>query len=587
MRPAFGIVLFGSLLLAACHGAPFHSDIHVGAGANSAADPHQHAEIDEEAPPPPKAKPEKLRPFPPNAFYDLLVAEFALHRGDYELALGNYLEQARETHDVAVTERATRIAQFLKSDRAALEAAKLWVEVEPDDPEAQFTLGSQLAKAQQPLAAFPHMAKVLDSGARANFAVIAAAAANASEEDRKLLLAEFDKQLVEHPDTTELMTGKALLLQELDRKDEALVLVRKVLDASPDDTHAILIESKLLQELGRDSEANNRLANMVNQYPYNRRLRLQYARQLTQSDMNKAREQFAILVQQSPNDGDLLLSLALVSREVGALDDAAKYFQQLLAMNQHVPEAHFYLGTISEQRNDASNAIAHYEQVPPSDEFFPAIARVVELRLAENNLSAARKFLGETRNRFPQHALRLYLFEAEVLMQTRHYDEGNQLLTAALKQFPQQPNLLYSRSTFSEKRGDLPLLEKDLRALLKKDPDNAVALNALGYTLANQTKRHGEAYELISRALALKPDDPAILDSMGWIEFRRGNLAAARSYLERAYTAFPDPEVAAHLGEVLWQLDERDLARSIWQKALESKGDAEVVRRTMRRLGAQ
>jgi len=585
MRSASGIVLLGSLLLVACQGVPFSASTPVESTA-VAPDADMHA-AEAESVDAAEVEPENLRPFPPEAFYDLLVAEFALHRGDYELALGNYLAQARDTHDIAVTERAARIAQFLKSDRAALEAAKLWVGVEPDNPEAQFTLGSQLAKAQQPLAALPHMAKVLESGARANFAVIAAGAAAASPADQEQLLAEFDKLLLAHPDTPELMSGKALLLQQLDRKDEALVLVRKVLDAQPDDTHAILIESKLLQELGRGSEANDRLEQMVNQNPYNRRLRLQYARQLTLTDLNKAREQFAILVQQSPNDAELLLSLALVSREVGAFDDAARYFEQLLKMNQHVPEAHFYLGTIAEQRKDIDGAIVHYEQVPPSEEFFPAIARVVELRLGGNNLTAARKFLGETRSRFPQHALRLYLFEAEVLMQAQRYDEGNQLLAAALKQFPQQPNLLYSRSTFSEKRNDIALLEKDLRALLKNDPDNAVALNALGYTLANKTKRYSEAYALISRALALKPDDPAVLDSMGWVEYRRGNLAAARGYLEKAFSEFPDPEVAAHYGEVLWVLGERERAQTIWQQALDGKGDTAIVRDTMRRLGAQ
>lgn len=584
MRSAFAIVLTGSLLFTGCHStAPLPDDESV---VEPATDEHDHAQEGASGAAEP-LPPEHLRPFPPATFYDLLVAEFALQRGEYELALGNYLEQAQVTRDVAVTERATRIAQFLKSDRAALQAAKLWVDVEPDDPEAQFTLGSQLAKAQQPLAAMPHMAKVLDSGARANFAVIAASASTLPIDERKQLLAEFDRLLVEHPDNTELMTGKALLLQELDRKEEALVLVRKVLDASPDDTHAILIESKLLQELGRADEANNRLEHMVNQYPFNRRLRLQYARQLTLTDMNKAREQFAILVQQSPNDADLLLSLALVSREVNALADAERYFQQLLTLNQHVPEAHFYLGAISEQRKDPAKAIFHYEQVPPSEEFFPAIARVVELRLAERNIDGARKFLADTRSRFPQHALRLYLFEAEMLMQVRRYDDGNKLLTAALKQFPAQPNLLYSRSTFSEKRHDLPLMEKDLRAILKIDPDNVVALNALGYTLANQTKRYGEAYALISRALALKPDDPAVLDSMGWVEFRRGNLRIARDLLEKAYAKFPDPEVAAHYGEVLWTLGEVEQARKVWDKALAGEVEAEPVRETKRRLGVR
>jgi tetratricopeptide (TPR) repeat protein len=385
----------------------------------------------------------------------------------------------------------------------------------------------------------PHMVKVLDAGAKANFAAIAASALQLPAADQQALLDNFNQLLATHPDNIELMTGKALLLQQREQKDEALALIRSVLEQAPDDTHAIIIEAKLLQEMGREEEAFTRLEQVVSQYPYNRRLRLQYARLLTRTDMNKAREQFEILVQQSPNDPDLLLSLALVNKEIGALDDAEQYFQQLLDMEQHTQEAHYYLGQLAEQRGDRAAAIAHYEEIPPSEDFFPAIGRVIELLLEDKKLPELRRHLHDLRSRYPQHALRLYLVESEVLMQLQQYQDGNQLLGEALQQFPQQPNLLYARSMFSERRRDVKLLEQDLRAILAKDPDNAVALNALGYTLANLTDRLDEAHQLVGRALALKPEDPAILDSMGWVEYRRGNLQAARALLERPTPASP------------------------------------------------
>src|SRR5690606_18696293 len=233
----------------------------------------------------------------------------------YELALGNYLQQAHATHDAGVIARAARLAQFLKADRAALDASALWVVQEPDDMEARFTLASQLAKAQRPLEAMPHMVKVLEAGDKANFAMIAAAALQQPEDVQTALLEQFNALLIPHKDNVELLTGKALLLQQRGQQAEALALIRKVRDLSPDETHAIMIEAKLLEDMGRKGEAFARLQQMVEMNPGNRRLRLQYARLLTQTDMEKAREQFAILVAQSPGDGDMLLSLALVSKE--------------------------------------------------------------------------------------------------------------------------------------------------------------------------------------------------------------------------------------------------------------------------------
>lgn len=564
-------VLVGGLLLSGCKTLP-----------HSAAPPATAADVAEPKPSPAPAV--KTRPFPGDSFYDLLVAEFALRRGEYDLALGNYLQQAQSTGDIEVTARATRLAQFLKADRAALEASELWVSQEPDDMEAQFTLASQLAKAQRPLEAMPHMVKVLDAGTKANFAVIAAAALQQPEAVQSQLLDQFNQLLTTHKDNVELMTGKALLLQQRGEKAEALALVRKVLAIAPDETHAIIIEAKLLEEMGRKDEAFSRLRQMVDQNPYNRRLRLQYARLLTQTDMKLAREQFAILVAQSPGDGDMLLSLALVSKETGAIDDAEHYFAQLLSMNQHTQEAHFYLGQIAEQRGDRTAAIEHYKEIPPGPDFFVALGRVIELELASKNIAGARRYLHEMRASYPQHAVRLYLIEGELLMLLKDYPAGTELMTEALKKFPQQPNLLYTRSTFSEKRHDLPLLEKDLRAILKKDPSNAIALNALGYSLANQTGRYEEAYALIKRALDQKPDDPAIMDSMGWVEYRRGHLQSAREWLEKAYAAFPDPEVAVHLGEVLWQAGNEKRALEIWHKALTEAPDNELVRAAIKRF---
>ena len=195
-----------------------------------------------------------------------------------------------------------------------------------------------------------------------------------------------------------------------------------------------------------------------------------------------------------------------------------------------------------------------------------------------------RNHLAALRLQYPDNSDRFYLIEAELLLQLQQLDNAEALLTEALEQNPDQANLLYARSMVNQKRGRLEPMERDLRRILTQDPDNVVALNTLGYSLADLNIRIDEAYALIQRAFALKPDDPAIMDSLGWVEFRRGNLDRALALLEQAYREYPDPEVAAHLGEVLWQLNRRSEAHKVWKEALEKDPDHPVIQRTMQRL---
>ncbi|MFA7553754.1 MAG: tetratricopeptide repeat protein [Spongiibacteraceae bacterium] len=524
------------------------------------------------------------RPFPNDSFHDLLVAEFAVRRNRYDLALGNYMQQAHQTRDAGVTARATRLAQFLSADKATLDAAQLWVELEPTNIEAQYTLSTILAKNQRPIAALKHMNIVLEQSGTTNFAAIAASSLTLPQATRDALEQSIQQLLEQHPNHTQLLTAKTLLMQQRGEPKAALALIQQVLTIDPDDLHATVVEARLLQQLDRNDEAFARLEQVLKRHPSNRRLRLQYARVLMANDISLAKEQFEILLSTTPQDPDLLLSLALINKETGNLVDANIYLKRLLATGLRNTESHYYLGQLAELEQDWPTAIAHYQQIPPSTDFIAATNRIAYLYLKQGQSDTARQYLQKLRLQYPEHNVRLYLVESELLLGQNQLKQSFDLLSEALLTNPRQPNLLYARSVTSEKMGNIEQLEIDLRDIIAIDSNNAIALNTLGYVLANRTDRYEEAYQLITRALALRPDDPAILDSLGWVQFQRGHLDESLQLLTQAYQAFPDHEVAAHLGEVLWATGKTQQALDIWQQSLQRHPDSTILINTMERL---
>lgn len=524
------------------------------------------------------------RPFPDDSFHDLLVAEFALRRKRFDIALGTYLQQAHATRDKAVIARATRLAQFLQADNATLDAAQLWVEVEPTNLEAQYSTATILAKNKRPLEAIQHMAIVLENGGKTNFAAIIANSMSLPGTAFKEIEAAIDQLQIQHPQESQLITAKALLLQQRGETKKALNLIQQVLAIDENDTHAVVIEARMLQQLKRYDEAFTRLRATVEKQPRNRRLRLEFARLLMTKSIPEAQIQFELLLQQTPNDPDLLLSLALINKETNNFDQATYYFERLIAIDKRTDEARLHLGEMAERQNDRQQAIAYYSIIKPGRNFLIATNRIVALYLSGGLVQTAVEYLQSLRQQYTEHAISLYLVEAEVLLRSKLYEDGHKLITEALVMEPEHPGLLYVRSLFSEKRSDLDLMERDLQLIINLDPENATALNALGYVLASHTERLEQAYDLIKRALAIKPEEPAILDSLGWVEYRRGNLQTSLELLSKAHSVYPDPEIAAHLGEVLWSLGQKDKAKLTWRKALELNPNSDIIEETIERL---
>ena len=522
--------------------------------------------------------------FSRETLYELLAAELAGQRNRFDIALDNYVRQAHETRDPAVAERAFRIAEYLGADDAALDTAMVWAKTDGGNLDAQRAAAIQLARAGRYDESMQYMEKALQGQGATHFDFLALSAAETDADTRAGLLQSFDRLLRKYPDNGQLVFGKAVLLQQDGRPNEALDLL-KGLPGSNQDVAPLLLRARLLQSMGRTGEALPLLEKGIKQHPDDKRLRLTYARLLVEQDrLNEAKSEFSGLVQQFPDDDDLRFSLALVCLEGEAWDEAEVYLQQLVERGSHVDAAHYNLGRAYEEQHDTESALIEYGLVGAGNDYLPAQMRLTELLFAGGRVDEAREHLAKARESQPDYAIQLYLIEAESFANQQRDDRAWEVIRQALAQFPDDPNLLYTRAMLAEKRGDLAQLERDLRQVLQRDPDNAMALNALGYTLADRTTRYDEAKALVEKAYQIKPDDPAILDSLGWVNFRLGNLAEAERLLRIALLRYPDGEVAAHLGEALWAQGKQRDARDVWAEALKKQPDNAALRATIKRL---
>lgn len=540
------------------------------------------------APPAPAAAQveQPTRPFPAATLESLLTAEFAALRQRPDIALERYVAAARATRDPNVVARATTIAQVLNQPQS-LEMARLWTEVAPEAPESWFLLSLNALRQRQFELAIPALDRLLALQPEADLEQLFIAALPASQGDRDTLYARLAELAQAHTDNANLLFGQALLRAQSGKPAEALDIAGQARRLRPDSLQITLLQAKMLTELARSGDAATLLRDALKAHPDSASLRLNLARALIRAgDLNAAEAEFQTLLSRHPDEMNLRLSLALVAFDNRHDELARRELDTLRRSDEFSDEASYYLGLLALRQNRPDDALAAFESVQPGGQYLPALAEITRLLNARGEATEARTRLAQARSQTPELGTSLYQLEAELLAENGDAAGAWKLLSGALAEQPGNPQLLLSRAMAAEQMDRLDDFETDLRAVLKREPDNASALNALGYTLADRTPRLDEAEVLIRRAHELKPDDPAIIDSLGWLKFRRGDRAGALVELRKAYALFPDDEVAAHLGEVLWVLGERAEARRIWEEALRQHPKSAHIPRTRQRLEA-
>ncbi len=518
---------------------------------------------------------------------DLMVAEIALARGETAVAVERYLRLARDQDDPAIAERAVRIAVYSQDLEAAIEAAQRWIELDPGRIEARQVIAAIYIRQDRIEEAFAFINDLIrTSGLEDAQLFPPLLGILAREKNANTVLAVTQRIALENPDRGYAQYLHAMLAAQNGRSEESLKYFDRSLELEEiEGVHAT--RARVLLRLGRSSEAVVSLERAVARNPDDQNLRLTYARVLVDvKEYEKARVEFEKLHQASPEDAELLYTLGLLSLEAQRLDDAEKYMMMLIRLNQREGEAQYYLGRINENRRLYEDAIDWYRQVHVGEYKFDARLRIADLLgLLERTDEALEHLDAMLRGSQSDGSLvRIYITKGELLRGARRYEGAMEVFNTALDIVPGNSDLLYARALVAERLGRIDLLEADIRQILRTEPDNAHALNALGFTLADQTDRYEEAYELLERAIEIMPDDPAIIDSWGWVHYRLGKYDEALRYLRRALARLDDPEIAAHLGEVLWVTGDQDAARNVWQRALKEFPDDPKLLQVMQRF---
>lgn len=503
--------------------------------------------------------------------YKLLLAEIAGHRGMLDTSIEYYLDLARHTRDHRIAERTARIAVYARDDAAALAAARLWVELDPRNPDPHQVLAIMKLRAGDLEQSAEHLQDIFAySEGEADEKLWMIANLLGSEKDKDAVLEVMEKLVASQDSSPGALYAFAHVAARLEDLERSRELLEDTLALAPDNDNAALSYISILQRLGREQEAlswlEKKLA-MNGEDDFN--LRMAYARLLMEvRQFGKALDQFELLVDREPENIDVLYALGLLYLQSNRLEEAETLFRKLSAQEHLTDTSNYYLGRIAEEKRLYDEAGAWYQGVYKGEHYFDAQVRLAMLLARKGQVDEARNHLQSIRSRSGQQALVIVQAEGDLLIQAGRYEEAIAVYTEALED-GYNPDLLYARAMAAEKTGRLDLLEKDLRSILEREPDHAQALNALGYTLADATDRHAEAYDLIKKALELRPNDFYILDSMGWVLYRLGRLDEAIDYLRKALNIRQDPEIAAHLGEVLWVRGEREQAKEVWETALQ------------------
>ncbi len=527
-----------------------------------------------------KSQPEKYD-VQSNLMYEVLVGELSGQFGDVEKALEHYVNAAQLTDDPAVAERATRIAMFAKDWASGLKAASRWQELVGVNLEISQILGVLELRSGNIDGAVPHFEKIMqaaDDSPAKGYSIIGAVLAREPDSESSLkLLEKLVHKHFENPYGHLTLATLAFQAQDFQRTIDESELA---LGFKPDLIEARAMRAQALMNLDETDQALAEMKVIVEEEPGNREMRTAYSRMLIGAERyEEAIREFEVLLVANPSDGELIYRLGLLYLQEEEFAKAKTKFKRLVDRKQRVDESHYYIGRTEEEQKNFSEAIAEFEKVQQGEYYIDAKARIASIYVERDGIDKAQTYLKNLRGELsnPESIIEVYLVEGQLLHEEKLYVAAMDLYSEGLQEYPRHSDLLYARALMAEEIDRIDLLEADLKLILSEDPENASALNALGYTLADHNSRVDEALGYIKKALEIRPDDPAVMDSMGWVQFRLGNYAEAETYLRKAFNILEDAEIAGHLVELLWAQGNHEEANKVMNEMLERYPDDEYI----------
>jgi len=566
----FPVAVVAALMLSACAQAPARQSAEAAPEVQSKA----------------RVEPLPQQELTGQILYQTLLAEIAGQRGNLDLSASAYMDLARSTRDPRVARRAAEMALHGRNLDMALQATRLWVEIDPESSQAHQMMAGLLVSANRLDELQPHVAKLLaQEGENLSDGLMRLNRLFARYPDKKTVLPMVEQLTQPYIGLPEAHFARAQAALNAAEWRRGVAEADKALDLRPDWDLAVMLKAQL-QRADSPEAAIETLRSYLAGHPQAREVRLQYARNLVGArKFSQARTEFQRLLGDFPGNVDVIYAVAVLSVQLSDWEAAEENFKKLLGKDfAEIDTVRLYLGQIAEERKQFDAALRWYAEVAPGEQYLAAQLRIAQLLAKQGNLDAGRRHLQEARAAGNADRIQLLLAESQLLRDGGRTKEAYELLAGSLAAQPEQPELLYESALLAEKLGRHEAMEASLRKLIRLKPEHAHAYNALGYSFAERNQRLEEAEQLVVKALQLSPDDPFIIDSMGWVLYRKGDNQGALTHLQRAFLIRPDPEIAAHLGEVLWALGRRDEAKRIWQEAAKVHPGNEVLAEVIKRF---
>lgn len=519
--------------------------------------------------------------------FGVLASEIAAQRGAAAASAPTVLALAQRTRDPRLARRAAEFALTANRLDEAIRALKLWQELEPASDNAQYQLIAALLRAgrlseatpgvQAQLAARPHEAPQV---------FMHLAGLLSRQPDKAGAYAMMKTLLAPFPSVAEGHFALMITAQEAGDDAMAQAEMATLATLAPAWDYPVGWQVERLRQTSPEAALALLERELARRPQAGLELRLSYPRLLVMvKRYDAARDAFVQLSNKYPHQPEVAYAIGVLSYELKDYEEAERSLRDALALGYREPDfVRFTLGQMAEERKLPQEAVNWYEAITSGPQLPQAQSRLAVLEAEDGKLDAALARLERLADMQSTPRPARVLAQAQLARNAEQPDRALAILSAALAKDGNVAEWRYERALLLDDRERVADAERDLRAYLKLKPKSAQGLNALGYILANRTSRIREARELVSRALKLDPDNPMILDSMGWVEYRSGKLEAALRYLQRAHHLMPDPEIAAHLGEVLWKMGREAEARELWARSLEANPDSDIIRRTQQRF---